>query len=120
MSSWRDISGSLTADLNNVFGEDIIFTPKGSDQKYLLTGIYDAESSDISVGSLDINSYKPTLRIDKAEFIDAPAPKQEDSITIVATGDRFYIAAINDDGYSEYSLELSKTSGDSYAHKRRY
>ncbi len=120
---WRNISQGLTTELNATFGEDIIFCPKGSNASYLLTGIYDEETTDITAGSLEINSYNPTLRIDKEQFIQAgaPHPKQDDEIRIPVLSKNFYISAEpRDDGYSEYKIELSKTIGGSFAHKRRY
>ncbi len=121
--NWRDISQTLTTGLNDVFGEEVIFSPKGSGISYQLVGVYDEENSDFTAGALEIKSYSPTLRIDKEQFIKsgAPTPKTDDEIQIPILNKSFFIAAEpRDDGYSEYKIELSKTLGGSFAHKRRY
>lgn len=102
----RELLGPVMA----VFGEPVIYTPRGSASFRIEDAVFDEEAADVQVGEDgQISSQrKPMLGVRAAAF--ASPPLQSDRVVIERTGAAYIVRDAQADGHGWIVLDLMVAS----------
>jgi hypothetical protein len=101
---WDDL---VLGPVMAVFGEKVIYTPRGGAPITIDDAVFDEENYDVAIGAdgQEVNLKKPIVGI-RAAVLGGYDPKQNDRVTILRTGQNFIVKNPNPDGHGHIVLLL--------------
>lgn len=105
-----DWDGLVLSPVMGVFGDEVIYTPRGGSPVTINDAVFDEESTELAVGMDDQASTqrRPVLGIRSSSL--PFAPKQDDRVTIVKTGKTYIVREALPDGHGHIHLKLMATA----------
>jgi hypothetical protein len=105
---WDDL---VLGPVMAVFGEEVIYTPRGGAPITIPDAVFDEENYDVDIGAdgQEVNLKKPIVGI-RAAALNGYDPKQNDRVTISRTGQSFIVKNPNPDGHGHIVLLLMAAS----------
>jgi hypothetical protein len=107
MIDWDKV---VVGPTTGVFGEPVHYMPAAA-APFDIVGVYDDAYVEVDpAGSMGVTSARPVLGVQLSAFPSPPL--QSDRLTIVRTGEAFFVKEVRPDGHGAAKLMLSLDSDD--------
>jgi len=103
--TWPDLASLAQTAGQAVFGEAVIYTPKGGGVTESMTGIFDGAAKRVALADgIEIETTVPVLSMHLEDFLVAP----EHGATVLVRSAAYSVIGVEPDGQGDVDLVLEK------------